>query len=54
MATKLCMVLNYDEGNSPMISRDSLITWSRQFTWQFKSLIPPILQTLFPPNLTGW
>ena len=35
------------------MSQDSLTTCPREVTWQFKSLISLIPQSLLPPNLTG-
>ena len=52
MVTKLDRVVDYDEGHSTMISHDTLNTWSREVTWQIKSLKSPILQNLQPLNLT--
>ena len=54
MATKLGMILTYDEGNAPVMSHDPLTTRSREVTWKFKNLISPIPQRLLPPDLTRW
>ena len=32
MATTFGTVVDYDEGNSPIMSRDPLIMWSREVT----------------------
>ena len=54
MATKFGRVVTYDEGNSSIMSDDSLITWSREVTWQIETLISPLLQGLWPPSMGGW
>ena len=54
MATKLGRVVTYDEGNSPIMSDDPLITWSCEVTWQIENFISPLLQGLWPQNMTGW
>ena len=53
IATKYGRVVLYDEQDSPMMPLDPLITWSREIDWQINSLISPIPQSLWPPNLTG-
>ena len=35
-------------------SHDPLITWYYQITWKTKTIISPIPQCLWPPNLLGW
>ena len=53
MAPKLGRVVAYDEENSLMKLHDPLTTLSREVTWQIKSLISPMPQSLWPPNLRG-
>ena len=53
MAKKPGIVVAHDEGNSPIMSHDPLTTYSREVMWQIKSLMSPIPQNLWPPNLTG-
>ena len=36
MISKLCRVVTYDEGNSLIVSHDSLTTNLREVTWQTK------------------
>ena len=54
MITKLCRIVTNDEGNSPIVSHDSLTTKSREVMWQTKSKISFLAQYLWPPNLSGW
>ena len=54
MITKLFGVVTYDERNSPIMSRDSLTTKSREVTWQTENEISFLVQRLWPPNLAGW
>ena len=54
MITKLCMAVTYDEGNSLIISRNSLITYSRDVTCQTKNEFFSLAERLSPPNLIGW
>ena len=46
MVTKLGRVVTYGAGNSPVMSDDPLITWSRKATWSIENLISPLLQGL--------
>ena len=52
MATKPGRVVTYDKRNSPVMSDDPMITWSREVTWLIQSLISPFPQGLWPPNMT--
>ena len=54
IATKLGVLITYLDGLLPIKSLDPLIVWSCQITWQTKSIISPIPQCLWPPNLAGW
>ena len=54
MTTKPGRVVAYDKTNSPVMSDESLITWSREFTWLIQSLISLFSQGLWLPNMTGW
>ena len=47
-----CNASGHHEGNSPIMSDDLLTTWLREATWQIENLISPILQGLWPPNIT--
>ena len=47
MITKLCMIVTYDEGNSPIISGNYLTTKSREVTWQSKNEISSLPQRLW-------
>ena len=57
MITKLCRVVNYDEGNSPIMPwnahNTTLILKSCDIMWLTKSKTSPLLQCLWPPNLLG-
>ena len=47
----------WQDGNLPwwtIKSHDPLITWFYEITWQTKTIISPLPQNLWPPNLTGW
>ena len=51
---QLGRMVTYDEENSPIMSHDSLTTWSHEVTWQNKNRISHPLQNLWPPNLAEW
>ena len=53
MASERDRVVAYDKKNSLMKLHDPMTTLSREVTWQIKSLISPIPQSLWPPNLRG-
>ena len=53
MINKLSRVVTNDQGNSPIVSHDSLTTKSREVTWQTKNKIYSLAQRLWPPNLAG-
>ena len=44
MVTNFRKVATYDNGNPPMKSYDSLITWSREAMWQIENVISPLPQ----------
>ena len=44
----------YDQGDLPKMSDDPVVTWSREATWQVKTLISPLFQSLWPTNMTEW
>ena len=46
MFTKLGRVVTHDEGNSPIMSDDPLITLLREVTGQIKNLVSSLLQGL--------
>ena len=52
--TKLWRVVIYDKGKAPIRSQDPRTMWSLEVTWQIKIKIPPLLQGLWPPNVSGW
>ena len=53
IAAKLGRMITYFDGLLPIKSFDPLITWPYEMTWQTKSIISPIPQCLWPPNLVG-
>ena len=54
MTTKLGRMVTYFEGLLTIRSLIPLITWCCKVTWQTKTIISPIPQCLWPPNLLGW
>ena len=52
IATKFALMIIYFNG--PIKSHDPLITRYCDIKWQTKSIISPISQCLWPPNLVGW
>lgn len=54
MTTKLCSMVTYLEGLLPLKPHDPLIRWSRNITWQTKTIIFAWPQCMWPPNLAGW
>ena len=54
VTTKLGSMVTYNQGDSPIMSNDSLTTWSREVTRQIKNKVSPLLQRLWQPNLAGW
>ena len=53
MTTKLGKMVTYLEGLLPIKLNDALIMWSSKITWKTKTIISPIPQCLWPPNLAG-
>ena len=53
-STKWSRVVTYPEGNPPIKSYDPLVIWSFKIMWQTKTIIHPLPQSLWPPNLAGW
>ena len=53
IATKLGRMITYFDGLLPITSHDTLISLSCEITWQTKTIIFPIPQCLWPPNLVG-
>ena len=53
MTTKLGRMVAHLDGLLPIKSHDSLMTWSCDITWQAKTIISPLRQSLWPRNLEG-
>ena len=53
MATKLGRMVTYLEGLLPIKLHDPLIACSYKITYQTKTIISPLPQYLWPPNLAG-
>ena len=51
MATKLYRVVTYHEGLPSIKSHNPLITWSYEITWEAGSILSPLRQYLWLPNL---
>ena len=54
MATKLGRMVIYLDGILSLKSKNPLITWSCHITWQTKTIISPLLQWPWPPNVVAW
>ena len=54
MIIKLCRVVANDEGNSSIVSQDSLTMKSTEVMWQTKNKFSSLAQRLWPPNLARW
>ena len=54
MATKLDRMSKHLEGLLTIKSFISLITWSCKVTWQIKTIIYPLPECLWLPNVTEW
>ena len=54
MTTKNSRLVTYGERNPPMESHDPLTMRSCVATWQIKSIIYPLWQSLGPQNMTSW
>ena len=54
MATKLGRIVTYLDGLPSIKLPGFLIMWFYEITWQTKTIISPLQQCLWPPNLGGW
>ena len=54
MATKLGRMVTYLECLPPIKVLIPLVTWSCKISWQTKTIIYPLPQCLWPPNLPVW
>ena len=54
LTTKLSKMLDYIELLPPIESHKPSMMWSCKITWQTRSIISPLPQCLWPPNLVGW
>ena len=50
----MARIVTHLDGLLLMKSHESLITWSYEITWQTKTIICPLPQYLWQPNLPGW
>ena len=54
MTTKRGRTVTYLDGLLPIKSYHPLIKWPCETTWQAKTIISPLPQCQWPPNLAGW
>ena len=47
-------MITYLDEFLPIKLHHPLITWSCNITWQTKTILSPLAQSLWPPNLLGW
>ena len=51
---KIGRMITYLNVYLPIKPHHPLITWSFKITWRTKTIISPLPQCLWPPNLLGW
>ena len=51
---KIAREVDYDKGSPPRESRNTLITWSPEVSWQMQTVLSPILRNLDQTNMTPW
>ena len=52
--TKLGRVMTYHEGLPPIKSHEPLITWPSEIPRQTETIVTPLSEWLWPPNLAEW
>ena len=53
MATKFGRIVTYIDNLLSTESNEPLMIWSCEIRWQTKTIISPLIQYLWPPNLAG-